>query len=117
MWGPESIDGRVRCLVSIGTGVLSLHAFRDDVFHIGDTLVAIASETEQTAETFRQHKAHLDDAGRYYRFNVARGLEDIGLEESKKKTEIAAATRRYFASQEVFKQMKACGDNLAGRTS
>ena len=117
IWGPEAVDGKVKCLVLIGTGVPSLKPFNHDVFHIGETLVAIATETEQTAERFRQHKAHLDDTGRYYRFNVAHGLEEIGLEESKKKKEIAAATRRYVASQEVLKQMQACADNLAGRTS
>ena len=117
MWGPEVIDGKVKCLVSIGTGVPSPKPFQDDVPHIGETLVAIATETQQTAERFQQHKAHLGNAGRYYRFNVAHGLESIGLEESKKKTEIAAATRRYITSQEVFKQMQACADNLAGRAS
>lgn len=117
IWGPEAVDGKIKCLVSIGTGIPSLRPFKDDVFHIGETLVVIATETEQTAERFRQHKAHLDDAGRYYRFNVAHGLEEIGLEESKKKKEIAAATRRYVASQEVLKQMRACADNLAGRAS
>ena len=114
MWGPEPLQGRIKCLVSIGTGVPSLKPFRDDVFHIGDTLVAIATETEQTAERFRRDKLHLDNTGRYYRFNVAHGLEDIGLEESKKRKEIAAATRRYVGSQEVFKQMQACSGNLAG---
>ncbi|OBT70958.1 hypothetical protein VF21_10052, partial [Pseudogymnoascus sp. 05NY08] len=57
----------------------------------------------------------LDDKGRYYRFNVLRGLEDIGLEESKRKNEIIAATDRYVASQAVFKQMKACGNSLADK--
>ncbi|KAL3426622.1 phosphorylase superfamily protein [Phlyctema vagabunda] len=66
-----------------------------DVFHIGATLVEIATETEQTAEKFRRDKSQLDDRGQYYRFNVDRGLEDIGLEELKKTKEIAAATRRY----------------------
>ncbi|KAH6711951.1 hypothetical protein BKA61DRAFT_677164 [Leptodontidium sp. MPI-SDFR-AT-0119] len=33
----------------------------DDVFHIGKTLVAIATETEQTAERFRRDKSHLDN--------------------------------------------------------
>ncbi len=113
MWGPESLEGKVQCLVSIGTGVPSLQPFRDDILHIGETLVAISTETEQTAERFRREKFHLDNAGRYYRFNVARGLEDIGLEESKKRKEIAAATRRYVQSQEVFKQMQACADNVA----
>ncbi|KAF2711453.1 FabD/lysophospholipase-like protein [Pleomassaria siparia CBS 279.74] len=112
MWGPEPLEGKVSCLVSIGTGVPVLKSFKNDVLHIGKTLVAIATETEQTAERFRQDKSHLDNTERYYRFNVARGLEDIGLEESKKSKEIAAATRRYVASQEVFKQIRACAGNL-----
>jgi hypothetical protein len=38
--------------VLIRTGVLSLKLFKDDVLHISKTLVAIATETEQTAEQF-----------------------------------------------------------------
>ena len=114
-WGPQPIEGMVKCLVSIGTGVPSLKPFQNDVFHIGKTLVAIATETEQTAERFRQDKTHLDNTSRYHRFNVARGLEDIGLEESKKKKEIAAATRRYVGSQDVLKQMQACAENVTAR--
>jgi hypothetical protein len=115
MWGFEQLDGRVKCLVSIGTGVPSLKPFPDDVLHIGETLVAIATETEQTAERFRRDKAYLDSSGRYFRFNVVRGLEDLGLEESTKAKDIAAATRRYVAAQETFKQMHACAGNLRNR--
>ena len=79
MWGSEPLEGKVQCLVSIGTGVPSLKPFWDDVFHIGETLVAIATEKEQEAERFRQDKSYLDSSGRYVRFNVVRGLEDIGL--------------------------------------
>jgi hypothetical protein len=114
-WGPEPLEGRVKCLVSIGTGVLSLKAFEDDGLHIGKTLLAIATETAHTAERFRRERALLDNTGRYYRFNVMRGLEDIGLEEAKKVKEMAAATRRYIGSQEVHKQMQACAGNIAGR--
>jgi hypothetical protein len=39
--------------------------------------------------------SHLNDSGRYYRFKVDRGLGEIGLEESKKRKEIAEATRCY----------------------
>lgn len=115
MWGPDPLEGKVQCLVSIGTGIPSLKPFQDDLLHIGETLVAIATETEQTAERFRQDKAYLDSSNRYFRFNVVRGLEDIGLEESTKRKEIAAVTRRYIASQDVFKQMQACAGNLASR--
>jgi hypothetical protein len=114
-WGPEPLEGKVKCLVSIGTGVPSLKPFKDDVLHIGETLVAIATETEQTAERFRRERALLDSTGRYYRFNVVRGLEEIGLEEAKKVKEIAAATRRYISSQEVHRQMKACAGSITGR--
>lgn len=115
MWGPQPLEGRIKCMVSIGTGVPSSKPFRDDVFHIGNTLVAIATETEQTAKRFRRDKSTLDGSCWYYRFNVDRGLEEIGLEESKKKKEIVATTRRYVGSQDVFKQMQACADNMAGR--
>jgi hypothetical protein len=114
IWGPQPLDGKIKCLVSIGTGVPSLRPFRDDMFNIGETLVAIATETEQTVERFRRDKVHLDNSGRYYRFNVAHGLEDIGLEESKRKKDIAAATRRYVGLQDVFKQMQACAGRVTG---
>jgi hypothetical protein len=107
--------GKLRCLVSIGTGVPTLKPVRDDVLGIWATLKELATETEKTAEQFRRDKSNLDDEGRNYRFNVDHGLEDIRLEESKKEKEIAAATSRYVASQVVFKQMKACANNLAGR--
>ncbi|KAF2241387.1 hypothetical protein BU26DRAFT_440787, partial [Trematosphaeria pertusa] len=97
-WGPEPLEGRVKCLISVGTGAPSLKPFKDDVLHIGETLVAIATETEQTAERFRRERSLLADTGRYYQFNVNRRLEDIGLEESKKVNEMAAATRRYIGS-------------------
>lgn len=115
MWRPEPLERKVQCLISIGTGIPSLKPFRDDVFHIGETLVAIATQTEQTAERFRRDKTYLDNSNRFFRFNVVRGLEDIGLEESAKVKEIAAATRRYVDSEDVFKQMQACAGNLAGR--
>ena len=43
-------------MISIGTGVPSLEAFKDDVFHVGETLAAIATETDQTAEQFRRER-------------------------------------------------------------
>lgn len=109
------MQGKLKCLVSIGTGVPALKPVRDDVLGIWATLKELATETERTAEKFRRDKSSLDDEGRYYRFNVDRGLEQIGLEESKKKKEIAAATGRYIASQIVFKQMNACANAIARR--
>ncbi|KAL1892639.1 hypothetical protein Sste5346_006924 [Sporothrix stenoceras] len=114
VWGVD-LQNKLQCVVSIGTGVPNLKPVRDDVLGIWATLKDLATETEKTAQQFHRDKSSLDNEGRYYRFNVDHGLEEIGLEESKKKKEIAAATRRYFESQTVFKQMQACANSLSGR--
>jgi hypothetical protein len=57
----------------------------------------------------------LDNTGRYYQFNVVRGLKYIGLEEAKKVEEIAATTERYISSQEVHRHIQACASNIPGR--
>ncbi|KAG7289879.1 hypothetical protein NEMBOFW57_006256 [Staphylotrichum longicolle] len=114
VWGVQ-LGGSLRCFVSVGTGVPTLKPVRDDVFGIWATLQELATETQKTAEQFRRDKSDLDNEGRYYRFDVDRGLEGVGLEESKKKKEIAAATLLYIESQAVFKQMKACANAIARR--
>lgn len=111
VWG-DRLWGRLACLVSIGTGIPALTPVRDDVLGIWSTLKDLATETEITAEQFRRDKSALADEGRYVRFNVDRGLEQIGLEESKKKKEIAAATGHYLASQVVFRLMQRIGSDL-----
>jgi hypothetical protein len=115
IWPSGSLEDKIKCLVSIGTGVPSLTPFKDDLIGIGQSLLAIATETEKTAERFSRDKSRLDDTRRYYRFNVLRGLEDIGLEDSKRRNAIIAATDRYIESQAVFKQMKACANSMSGR--
>ncbi|KAF3357378.1 hypothetical protein VdG1_03166 [Verticillium dahliae VDG1] len=107
VWG-AGLQGSLRCLVSIGTGVPALQPVRDNVLSILAALLTPALETETTAENFRRDKVDLDDDGRYFRFNVVRGLEQIGMDEVKKKAEIVAATGGYVASQDVLKQMRAC---------
>jgi hypothetical protein len=81
VWG-DQLRARLECLVSIGTGVPPLKPVRDDVLGIWATLKELVTEM---AEQFRRDKSSFDDDGCYYRLNVDRGLEDIGLEESKKK--------------------------------
>ncbi|KAH4223033.1 hypothetical protein HBI73_245120 [Parastagonospora nodorum] len=65
-WGPGLLEGKVKCVVSIGTGVPSLKPFKDDMLHI----------------VWRE-RSLLDNTRRYFRFNVVRGLEVTGLEEAK----------------------------------
>ena len=114
MWGPESFEEKIDCLVSIGAGI-SLKPFQDNIYHIHETLASISTETEQTAENFQRDKTCLDRPKRYFRFNVTNGLENIGLEESKKIKEIVAATRSYVKLEDVSSKMRACADDKADR--
>jgi hypothetical protein len=115
MWPSGSLEDKIKCLVSLEMGVPSLTPFKDNLIGIGQSLLVIATETEKTAEQFSRDKSRLDETRRYYRFNVLRGLEDIGLEDPKRKNVIVSATDRYVELQAVFKQMKACAKSMSGR--
>lgn len=79
IWSSKPLEDNIKCLVSTGTGVLSDKPFPGKLITLGRSLVAIATETERTAERFRRDKSRLDEIGRIFRFNVSRGLETIGL--------------------------------------
>ena len=115
IWNEGPLHENIKCLVSIGTGIPSMKPFGDSLLQIGKSLIAIATETEKTAETFAKEHTRLDDEKKYFRFNVLRGLEEIGLEDAQQRNAIMAATRNYIRSEAVFKQMRACGQNLVER--
>lgn len=106
------LSDSIRCVISIGTGVPSLSSFSSDIVDIARMLKSIATETEATAERFARDKSDLGISGHYYRFNVDRGLENIGLENSKEKGAILAATGRYIEIESVYRQLIACADML-----
>jgi hypothetical protein len=87
----------VKCFISIGTGNPGKKPFEDSMAKfLSHTIVEIATETENTEKKFIAKWAkHLDEK-RYYRFNVEQGLQNIGLDEYKKKGAIEAATEGYL---------------------
>jgi len=106
------LEDNLRCLVSIGTGVPTLKPFGKDAIKIGKSLVSIALDTERRHNTFQKHHSSLFRENRGFRFNVIRGLEDIGLEEADKQGAILAATRRYTQSEDIYDRMEACAQAL-----
>ena len=104
-------EDSIKCLVSIGTGIPTLRAFGKSLKKVGVTLIAMATESQKTAQTFQQAHADLDKSKRYYRFNVPGGLSDVGLDEVMKKDTIAAATRDYLEG-EAFDKLADCADQL-----
>ena len=99
--GSDKLEDNIDCLVSIGTGIPSLKPFGKSLKAVGETLVRISTETEDTAETFHRAHLHLFSAGSCSRFNV-NGLESVGLEETAKKNLIIQATKNYLQSQKVL---------------
>lgn len=110
------MDGKIACVVSIGTGKPALVGFGPGALDMGKRLLAVSTETEKTAgEFYNDHRHGLVKSQRYYRFNVGHGLEKIGLEEAKEKLVIIRATKEYLKDGEVFDKMEKCSEKLSAR--
>ncbi|CAG8358973.1 unnamed protein product [Penicillium salamii] len=99
IWCPETgeLKPLVKCFISIGTGHPGIKPFEDGIFKfLKETLTQIVTETEETERKFMARWALQYEQKRYFRFNVQQGLQDIGLEEHKKKATIASTTRGYL---------------------
>ncbi|TAQ85904.1 hypothetical protein B7494_g5770 [Chlorociboria aeruginascens] len=107
IWGSARLETRIKCIISIGTGVSSITPYQNDVLYISEALNSIATETEQTAEKFRRDKLNLDENGQYHRLNVHRGLEEFQIESK----ELVAVIQHLIESQGILKQMQICADN------
>ena len=97
----QDIDARMGCILSIGTGQSPLTSWGENALQVIDTLKGLATETEKTENRFRMSHEGRKWSNYYYRFNVERGLEKIGLGEHNKKAELAAATRAYLDSDNI----------------
>lgn len=58
---------------------------------------------------------HLSFLIKAQEFNVVRGLEDIGLEESRRGRRLLQLHDNMSTLGKVFKQMRACADSVARR--
>ncbi|OQD86643.1 hypothetical protein PENANT_c007G05014 [Penicillium antarcticum] len=115
IWFPETGDLKphVKCFISIGTGNPGKKPFEDNIFKfLGQTVVQIATETENTERRFIARWAKQFDEKRYFRLNVEQGLQEIGLEEYKKKGAIEAATEGYLTHITQKFRVRDCIENM-----
>lgn len=112
----QLLQDRLKCLVSIGTGMPSINSFDDTVAGIGHLLKNVTLETHMTAEKFAQNNRHLLPR-KYFRFDVERGLDKVGLEEAAKKGMVLAATNNYLKLEDSQRKLKVCSDVLKTRES
>ena len=120
IWCAETGDLKplVKCFISIGTGNPGKKAFENSLANfISKTVVNIATETENTEKKFIAKWAKHFDEKRYFRFNVEQGLQDIGLDEYKRKGEMEAATEGYITHKDRFFRVRDCIQNLSLKQS
>jgi hypothetical protein len=92
----------LKCFVSIGTGHPRTKPIAEGALKFfSETLVDIATQTEETAKVFINRHRYLYERKRYFRFNVQQGLQGVGLEEFEKEALIDAATADYMDSQQT----------------
>lgn len=115
IWCSETGDLKplVKCFISIGTGSPGKKAFEDSlVKFLSQTVVEIATETDNTEKKFIARWAKHFDQKRYFRFNVEQGLQSIGLDEYKKKGAMEAATEGYLNHMAQKLRVRDCIQNL-----
>ena len=109
---------QVKCFISIGTGRPGRKAIEYNIRSlVTKTLIAMATETEQTEARFIARWRKYYDIKRYFRFNVDRGLEGIGLEEYKQQGIMEATTESYLSHTAQTTRVRDCVLNLKEKQS
>ncbi|KAH0368016.1 phospholipase, patatin family protein, partial [Aureobasidium melanogenum] len=113
----ESLSDNLGCLISIGTGQPGYKPFEENVVGIGKTLLAIATETETTANQFHRERSVLFEIEKKvcFRFNVPRGMGDIELHETEQLAAIESMTDAYLQTELVQGDVRKCAKSLRER--
>ncbi|MCJ1250798.1 hypothetical protein MMC30_008026 [Trapelia coarctata] len=110
VWGPEV---QFSCVLSIGTGAPPTRRLGSLGHQVLIACEKIATQTERTARDFKSEQLHnLVKKKQYYRFNVARGLQNVQLEEWQVFDLIDAATKSYL--EDVATDITDCAHAVLG---
>ncbi|TPX25061.1 hypothetical protein DIZ76_010510 [Coccidioides immitis] len=114
IWCPKSGDLKplVKCFVSIGTGNTGKAALDYNAAKFAQALVDLTTDTEFTAKDFiARWRGHYEE-GRYFRFSVDHGIENLDLAEYRAQGLIEAAADDYIHHQEQKFKIQSCVQNL-----
>ena len=83
--------------------------FEDNILKfLHDTMVQIATDTENIQKKFVARWARHLDEKRFFRFNVEQGLQDIALDEYTRKGEMDSATDAYLTDMTQKLRVRDC---------
>ena len=110
-------DRQIGCIVSIGTGMPVSRDVGRTIKPLFDTVREMATDTEKVAREFEEEMKHKygNEQKVYFRFNVQRGLEQVGLEEWKEMERIKVATQDYLKSH--WGWVEACSTKIFDQKS
>lgn len=87
--------------MSIEAGISEPKDFRDNLAGIKKAIIAITTEIEDTESRFCENHESFGLGGRYFRFNVDKGLRDVSLDEFDKVGKNMIATESYLNEPRV----------------
>jgi hypothetical protein len=118
----KNASSKVRAAIGAATAVIADKAaqatrFPDGIkasLHIMDALVNLSTSSEGTHLRVYQEANSKDESSQfpYFRFNVLRGMDNIGLEEWSKVEAMADVTRCYLQSPIVDEELRRCAGGL-----
>ena len=110
----KAATGRVQSVTDKAGQMTRIPGGIKTVARILETLATLSTNSEHTHRRVWE-EAHSEDESLqfpYFRFNVPRGMEKIGLEEWKATEKITALTRSYLESPDVKKELENCAEGL-----
>lgn len=114
LWCPDQVELKslVKCFISIGTGRPAKEEISDNFLGLMHNLKSIVTDSEATYKSFQDRwRRHLIEK-RLFRFDVAQGLQKVGMDEYAKQGTIVQATDEYMNEGDQQIKLQACTENL-----
>ncbi|CZT01142.1 uncharacterized protein RCO7_02762 [Rhynchosporium graminicola] len=114
--GAEFFSQEISTIVSLGTGVSDGLWLGNGLVSVAQGCVKVATDTDKEADRFLD--THCTSSGiyegKYFRFDVTKGLGGVGLEEWQKHDEMWSNTLSYLNRAEQRELFDVCANRLRG---
>ncbi|KAF3062293.1 Calcium-independent phospholipase A2-gamma [Daldinia childiae] len=108
-------DRELGCLISIGTGFHKIEGISSSLSRLLKAAVRMITDSQDTADRFLRSDEglKLESSGRYFRFNVPQGMEDLRMDEHKETVRMRALTENYLHKMENGRMVAKCAEVLS----
>lgn len=110
----KSIKNAVTPVARKTAEIYNVRAGVTTTFRIMNALVELSTNSKEVHERILRQLNSADESAKfpYFRFNVAQGMEGIGMEEWKQVNKMTEMTRGYLASHAVKPELQSCAKGL-----